>query len=224
MKLHIFSRFKLVIAICLIAMVTVMPVFAAMNATINSITRDECVIHINVTVVDAGTYYVQIWDDKALIDVQPFTASDDETLTVDYVIKHKAQPGAPGIGIYITDGPDEFATTFDGDDNFIYPDDVASNCAEQYAGGGECLIDIPAGSVVGDLPFDTQAYWAPGKVSPGVVLKAGTYWVVGEEADDAGSQFYKVVLACQYLYISADAMQPSFSGPWNGEALPSNAG
>ncbi len=42
-------------------------------------------------------------------------------------------------------------------------------------------LPLTADAVVGDMPFQTQAYWAPGKVSPDLMIDPGTYWVLGEE-------------------------------------------
>lgn len=77
-------------------------------------------------------------------------------------------------------------------------------------------VDIPAGSVVGALPFTTQAYYAPGQLAD-VTLNTGTYWVVG--VDESG-QYYKIVLACQYLWLPVSSMQPSPQPPQNGAPLP----
>ncbi|MEO8396847.1 MAG: hypothetical protein ABI700_27885, partial [Chloroflexota bacterium] len=197
------------------------PVMADPWASLNSVSRDGCTIILNVTVEDGGTYYVQVWDDGYLVDSQAFAASGGQTLDVFYTIKYPAGSSAPGVALLLADGATESAYIFDGIDNFIYPDDVANGCAAQFAGAG-CSLGIPVGSVVGDLPFDTQAYWAPGKVSPDVIISAGKYWVVAQQADDNGNPYYKILLACQYLYVPAEAMSPSFEGPWNGEPLPSN--
>lgn len=79
-----------------------------------------------------------------------------------------------------------------------------------------CLA-IPDGSVVGALPSATQAYYAPGNIAPEVVLNPGTYWVLGE---DESGQYYKIILACQYLWVPVDSMQPSYQAPWSGQPLP----
>ena len=81
---------------------------------------------------------------------------------------------------------------------------------------GGCVI-IPAGSVVGEMPNDTQAYYAPGEVAPGVILNAGTYWVLG--TDESG-QYYEILLACQYLWVPVNSMFPTGQSPWNGQPLP----
>ncbi|MFN8560512.1 MAG: hypothetical protein U0703_02510 [Anaerolineae bacterium] len=90
------------------------------------------------------------------------------------------------------------------------------NCAGLPTYGGTCL-PLTADAVVGDMPFNTQAYYEPGKVASGVVINAGTYWVLGE--DESGA-YYKILLACQYLWVPVNSMQPSFQPPWQGQPLP----
>ncbi len=82
---------------------------------------------------------------------------------------------------------------------------------------GECRLNVPSGSVVGDMPLGAQAYYAPGLVAPEVVINPGTYLVIGQ---DESETYYKIVLACQYLWVRKDTMQPSFQAPQNGEPLP----
>ncbi len=83
--------------------------------------------------------------------------------------------------------------------------------------GGTCSLVIPSGSVVGEAPAGAQAYYAPGQAAPGVVLNPGTYTVIGQ---DASETYYKVVLACQTLWVRKDTMQPSYQAPQNGAPLP----
>ncbi len=90
------------------------------------------------------------------------------------------------------------------------------SCAGLPTYGNACIALTPD-AVVGDLPFSTQAYYAPGEVSPGVVIDPGTYWVLGE---DASGEYYKIVLSCQYLWVPINSMQPSFQAPWSGQPLP----
>ncbi len=82
---------------------------------------------------------------------------------------------------------------------------------------GECALNIPSGSVVGEAPAGAQAYYAPGQIASGVVLNPGTYIVIGQ---DESETYYKVVLACQTLWVRKDTMQPSFQAPQNGAPLP----
>ena len=81
---------------------------------------------------------------------------------------------------------------------------------------GSCL-PLTDFAVVGDMPFNTQADYAPGQPAAGVMINAGTYWVLGQ---DESHQFYKILLACQYLWVPVDSMQPSFQSPWQGQPLP----
>lgn len=85
---------------------------------------------------------------------------------------------------------------------------------------GGCIA-IPAGSVVGELLFNTQVYWAPGKVSPGIFLEPTpdnkTYWVIG--LDDTG-EYYKILLSCQFIWVPSDVMAPNYDEVWNGTPLP----
>ena len=84
--------------------------------------------------------------------------------------------------------------------------------------GGSCL-PLTANAVVGDMPAATQADYAPGQVASGVVINPGTYWVLGE---DASGKYYKILLACQYLWVPVESMQPSFQAPWQGQPLPTD--
>ena len=48
-----------------------------------------------------------------------------------------------------------------------------------FIGSPSNCPSLPAGSVVGHTPYQTQVYWEPGKVSPGILLNPGNYWVIG---------------------------------------------
>ena len=80
-----------------------------------------------------------------------------------------------------------------------------------------CRLSIPAGSVVGEAPLGAQVYWSPGNVSPGIVLNPGTYIVVGQ---DESETYYQIFLACQFVWVRKDTMQPSYLPPQNGTPLP----
>lgn len=75
---------------------------------------------------------------------------------------------------------------------------------------------LPSGSVVGSLPGATRAYYSPGNLST-VTLNAGTYWVIG--MDESGA-YYRIMLACQFLWVPVESMQPNWEAPWNGQPLP----
>ena len=82
--------------------------------------------------------------------------------------------------------------------------------------GGDTCVPIPDGSVVGDMPQGAQAFYAPGEAT-NITINPGTYWVIGK---DESGQYYKILLACQYLWVPIDAMQPSYQPPWSGQPLP----
>jgi len=70
------------------------------------------------------------------------------------------------------------------------------------------------------LPADTQAYYEPGNMSPGLVLNAGTYHVLG--VDESG-QYYAVVLGCDRLWVPVASMVPNTNADdalWFGHPLP----
>lgn len=86
---------------------------------------------------------------------------------------------------------------------------------------GGCL-DVPAGSVVGEMTSPSRIYWAPGQVSPTGSMQPTpdnkTYWVVG--VDESG-EYYKIILACQYIWVPVGVMAPAYGDPvWNGTPLP----
>ncbi len=98
-------------------------------------------------------------------------------------------------------------TVIDGE--VVYTSILTTNCPDETAsivnqtpgaGASTCLV-IPEGAVVGDMPNNTQAFYAPGKISADVIINAGTYWVIGE--DESGG-YYKIVLGCQYLWVPVD--------------------
>lgn len=82
---------------------------------------------------------------------------------------------------------------------------------------GGCRLSIPASSVVGEAPLGAQVYYAPGNTSPGVVLNAGTYTVIGQ---DESQTYYKLFFSCSFIWVRKDTMQPSWQPPQNGAPLP----
>ncbi|MCK6580392.1 MAG: hypothetical protein L6Q98_20045 [Anaerolineae bacterium] len=79
-----------------------------------------------------------------------------------------------------------------------------------------CSLALPSGSVVGEAPLGAPIYYAPGQVTR-MTLNPGTYWVIGM---DASGEYYKIVLACQYVWVPVASMQPSYQAPQNGAPLP----
>jgi hypothetical protein len=191
----------------------------ALGATINSIDRDGCVLTIVFTVDDAGSYQLTIFDDGNIEDEQVFSASTGQTITATHVIDYFVLQGAAGIGVYIT--TPGATSTYDFVDPYDVPSDVQQQCAEigGTAAQPECL-PLTDNAVVGRVLSTTPAYWAPGKVAPGVTINpfiTPTLWVLG--VDESG-EFYKVLLACQYLWLPVDTMGPNPDSVWQGRLLP----
>lgn len=112
----------------------------------------------------------------------------------------------------------------------LYVLDTNSGDTGQIAGGwsievttvesGTCYPPLTANAVVGSMPNATQAYYEPGKEAQGVVLNAGTYYVLG--VDESGG-YYAIVLACDRLWVPAASMVPNTNpddAAWYGHPLP----
>jgi len=100
--------------------------------------------------------------------------------------------------------------------------DFVPSCAQlphaAPAVGSAACPNLPSGAVVGSLPNATRAYYRPGNLST-VTVNPGTYWVIG--VDESGA-YYKIMLACQFLWLPIESMQPSYQAPQNGAPLPTN--
>ncbi len=98
--------------------------------------------------------------------------------------------------------------------------DITGTCAglPTYADANACGLNVPSGSVVGEAPNGAQIYYAP-DAPTNVTLNPGTYIVVGQ---DASETYYKIVLACQFVWVRKDTMQPSYQAPQNGAPLPTS--
>ncbi len=106
-------------------------------------------------------------------------------------------------------------------EDYFQPASLPAGTPNSICGGGVtaagCTLNVPSGSVVGDMPLGAQAYYSPDNAAPGVVLNPGTYIVVGQDSTET---YYKIVLACRFLWVRKDTMQPSYQPPQNGAPLP----
>jgi hypothetical protein len=194
------------------------------RTVIQSVTLDGCRLNINISFQDVATYNVRVVDNLVTMYNQDFPqGAAPGSFTAQYVIE--APPnnlGAIGIAIVVRKNGAIVSVL----DLFVYSDDLGNTCflqAQAARTNAACnsVAWIPAGSVVGDLPFGGRAYWEPGKITPDVFIKPGTYWVVDAFRDADGQDWYQIYLSCQYLWVPAEWMGPTFDGPWNGEPLPS---
>lgn len=82
-----------------------------------------------------------------------------------------------------------------------------------------CEPDIPSQAVVGAFNTTTEIYWAPGKLTePTLYVDQGsTFYVAGQ---DESEQFYKVLIACEWVWVRKDTVGPNYDEVWQGQPLP----
>ena len=85
--------------------------------------------------------------------------------------------------------------------------------------GCDMRMNLTSTSVVGAFVADTPIYWTPGVLaSPAVSISAGkTAWVLGK---DAAGEYYKIVWACDYLWVPVGTMGPNPDAVWQSTPLP----
>lgn len=100
---------------------------------------------------------------------------------------------------------------------------VSSTCVLSGGSGASvagCQLNVPSGSVVGSIPFGATAFYSPNKETNNtdVFVNAGSYWVIGLDSTET---FYKIVLACQFLWVPREAVGPYYDGVnWFNNPLP----
>lgn len=87
--------------------------------------------------------------------------------------------------------------------------------------GCDVLLPIPATAVGGSFVADAPVYWKPGELTnPLVTIKAGnTARVIGQ---DASGQYYKIIWACDFVWVPKATMGPNYDAVWNGAPLPTD--
>ncbi len=105
----------------------------AQSATIDSITRDRCVLTTVFTVGDPGLYYFQIWDDGAKIYERAYNARRNQRIVQRYTITEPVGQGAAGYGILIRSST---GTTLAIEDPYDIPTDAYLYCANGYVTRG----------------------------------------------------------------------------------------
>lgn len=158
----------------------VVPASALPGATIDSVDREDCVLTVNFTVQDAGTYFLQVWDDGELIGTDSVEATEGESTSLTYTIVQDVNAGNPGLGLNITDAASG-GSTFDSLDPYDFPgsDDIAKACEE---GGGvlsttttegptttEMVTSTTEGAPVTTVPTNTPA---PAAAAPAAAAPA----------------------------------------------------
>lgn len=99
------------------------------------------------------------------------------------------------------------------------PDPGTLTAAQPPVPGCDARLDLPSNAVVGAFVADAHAYYAPGYLTfpPVLIPAANTAWVLGQ--DDTG-QYYKIIWACQHLWVPVEAMGPNHDAVWQGAPLP----
>jgi hypothetical protein len=99
----------------------------------------------------------------------------------------------------------------------VASDEISWTCGGSSGPG--CGLPIPEGSVVGAFVSSAPVFWEPGKeaVPPLTIEASKTAWVLGVDATLA---YYKIIWACQYLWVPVGTMGPNNDTLWNGKALP----
>lgn len=86
-----------------------------------------------------------------------------------------------------------------------------------------CMLEIPQGSVVGYFVTDAVLHWAADTtsssgVSVGLTEKTPkTAWVIGL---DQSGEFYKIIWACDYMWVPVSTMAPNPDNVWENTPLP----
>ncbi|MBI5959157.1 MAG: hypothetical protein HY866_10505 [Chloroflexi bacterium] len=87
--------------------------------------------------------------------------------------------------------------------------------------GCDTKMALTSTSVVGAVVSDAVLYAQPGtSISPVITLPPGkTAWVLGL---DPTGEYYKLVWACDYLWVQRGTMGPNYDGVWQGRPLPTD--
>ncbi len=85
--------------------------------------------------------------------------------------------------------------------------------------GCDALLSIPVTAVGGTFVADAPVYWEPGELtSPLVTIPAGnSARVIG--LDESG-QYYKIIWACDFVWVPVGTLGPNYDAVWNGAPLP----
>ena len=208
----------LILAVLLVSALTLTGTsFAAGSPSNPQISVLFCTLFIEFDAPAAGVEYnVQIWDDGVLLFNPTRTSTaGGQTLVFSFdFFDHEIGRLAPGIGIVIyADG----AFTYINDP---YTDlDAGCLAFQSNQPGCDVLAPLPKTAVVASFVHTAPLYWAPGEeVTPPLSIEAGkTAWAIGP---DATGEYYKILWACDFLWVPVGALGPNFDDVWHGTPLP----
>jgi hypothetical protein len=217
--------FSLIVIVSVLSFASAGIASAQAIPTIDSVTRDGCVLTIVFTTYELGLHTLAIWDDGAVIHSADFDATTSpQQFTTTYTISSPVGQQAVGYAYVVTSPTGQVSNDTVFSDRFQIPADVAQECFERFGQVG-CNLNTPSGSVVGALTKPTLTYWAPDlskELDPRLILGTDptnkTWWVLGQ---DATHSFYKIAIVCDvYVWVPVDAMGPNYDAVWHGTPLP----
>lgn len=199
-----FAKVALVVLLGVMLFASVLPASAAVDAVIDSVSYNEsnCVLTVVWTVEDAGSYYLQIWDDGTLVYELVAAYSAGQTITTQ--VKAGAYGSInPGIGILVG-VPGESWTDYV--DPFEYP---AGSCTTGEwtpvdGATAACTVPRPSAAVIYSVPAGAPTFFQANAESRTTFsLPAGTWYVTQFSGD-----FAQVWIACQanMVWIPSNAI------------------
>ena len=181
------------------------PASAAVGATIDSVDRNGCVLTVNATVEDAGTYALAVFDDDLEIGGSSIEADAGASIQLTYTIVSNVNENAPGLGLYIFDAPDEPRNLLADLDPYDFPgsDTIAAACA---ASSGEDSGETTPPTTV------TPTTATPTTATPATTAPTGTTLPAPSSADEPPSNAEAPSSAEDAPSNPAPALQPKFTG------------
>ena len=89
----------------------------------------------------------------------------------------------------------------------------------ESAPGCDQFVPLTGNAAVGTFTDWATLYWSPGEgVSPPMAFAPGqSAWVLGQ---DESGLYKKVLLSCDFLWVDAGVIGPTYDETWQGAALP----
>ena len=114
-----FKRFLIPVATLFSVVAFMAPASAAPGGTIDEITNSGCTLMTTVTFGDAGTYWVEIWDEGEPLDQQAITTvAAGETHAFSYEVRAPFGQGSPGVTVSVRDSQSGTAYVYQNDVDF----------------------------------------------------------------------------------------------------------
>lgn len=205
------SKRLVIVALLAALAVALFPTGAALGASPADpiIVVDECTLHVEFNAQSTGPYEIWIWDDGKVVLTQSASGAAGDTLVFDLMMTVFGE-FAQGVGLAVMK-----------DGSGLYYTEIPQITALCNASLARACMPTLTGGVVGQITKTTPAYYAPSlDAQTTTVLPVGqTWWVLG--TDEFGD-WYKLLVACEDVWVPASALGPNFDAVWTGTSLPSN--